>query len=227
MKRLAVLLALAPMTIPMVAHADFSSTITLTNNYLWRGQTFTSNKPAVQGSIDYAHESGLAAGVFASNSESTAGDNTTVNDTETDLYGSYGHTFNDITVSGTVFWYTYMLEPRNNAVEYQAAVAYGPAKLEVGYMPNYFSVETSSLYAKLGVKQPVNDTVSVVAHVGSSSFGDEQKVGFKNYIDYKAGLNYSKDGFSSEVAFINTNRKNTSDVSYTDRAVNLSISKTF
>lgn len=228
MKRLALLLALSPVT----AFADASSTITLTNNYIWRGRTFTNNLPAIQGSVDYAHESGLSAGVWMSNTEVVDGAGATLTDMETDLYGSYSYDLGDLSLSATFYWYTYIQEPLNNAVEYQLAAAYGPAKLEFGYMPEYFEIDTSSTYVKLGVKQPFTDTLSVVAHVGYSVFGDQDKAGIKNYIDYKGGISYTKEGFTTEVAYINTNRKDidtatSTEVDTKDRAMILTISKTF
>lgn len=50
-----------------VVQADFSANIGVTSNYVFRGLTQTDDQAAVQGGLDYAHESGLYLGTWASN----------------------------------------------------------------------------------------------------------------------------------------------------------------
>ena len=45
----------------------FSANVGVVSNYLWRGQTQTDNKPAIQGGLDFSHASGFHAGVWSSN----------------------------------------------------------------------------------------------------------------------------------------------------------------
>ena len=52
---------------PALAAAQYSASLTLTSDYVWRGVSQTLGDPAVQGSFDYEHNSGLYAGVWASN----------------------------------------------------------------------------------------------------------------------------------------------------------------
>ncbi len=49
------------------AAAEVTGNATVTNNYIWRGLTQTTNDAAVQGGLDYAHESGFYIGTWASN----------------------------------------------------------------------------------------------------------------------------------------------------------------
>lgn len=56
------------------AMAEIMGNATVTNNYLWRGLTQTSNNAAVQGGLDYAHESGFYAGTWVSNVNYGPGD---------------------------------------------------------------------------------------------------------------------------------------------------------
>lgn len=44
-----------------------SANIGVVSNYVWRGMTQTLDDPAVQGGLDYAHESGFSAGTWVSN----------------------------------------------------------------------------------------------------------------------------------------------------------------
>ncbi len=56
---------------PGLAFADapysFSANIGVVSNYLWRGTSQTDDGPAIQGGLDFAHESGFSAGTWASN----------------------------------------------------------------------------------------------------------------------------------------------------------------
>ena len=57
--------ALAMLSGPAVA--EITANATVTNNYLWRGLTQTTNDAAVQGGLDYNHESGFYIGTWVSN----------------------------------------------------------------------------------------------------------------------------------------------------------------
>jgi len=46
---------------------SFSANIGVVSNYMWRGVTQTQDGPAVQGGLDFTHESGFSAGIWASN----------------------------------------------------------------------------------------------------------------------------------------------------------------
>jgi uncharacterized protein (TIGR02001 family) len=67
-------LILAVLAVPAVALAEetssphtVSANVGFTTDYIWRGIAQSSHNPAVQGGIDYAHASGLYAGVWGSN----------------------------------------------------------------------------------------------------------------------------------------------------------------
>jgi uncharacterized protein (TIGR02001 family) len=64
-------LLLAALVAPGVALAEeaspFSANVGFTTDYIFRGISQTSGNPAVQGGIDFAHDSGLYAGVWGSN----------------------------------------------------------------------------------------------------------------------------------------------------------------
>ena len=49
-----------------VAHAEVSGTLTLTSAYLFRGISQTDEKPALQGGLEWAHDSGVYAGAWGS-----------------------------------------------------------------------------------------------------------------------------------------------------------------
>jgi uncharacterized protein (TIGR02001 family) len=56
------------------AVAEVTANGSVTNNYIWRGLTQTTNQAAVQGGIDWADESGFYAGTWVSNVQYAADD---------------------------------------------------------------------------------------------------------------------------------------------------------
>lgn len=83
--------------IPASAHT-VTSNVSLVSDYVWRGISQTTHKPAIQGGFDYAHSSGLYAGVWGSNvswivdTATTATGNATL---ELDTYFGFKNSFAD------------------------------------------------------------------------------------------------------------------------------------
>ena len=67
-----------------------SANIGAVSNYMWRGQSQTDGGPAIQGGLDYAHQSGFSAGTWVSNVD--FGDDTNY---ELDFYTGFGGSIND------------------------------------------------------------------------------------------------------------------------------------
>ncbi|MGB5101910.1 MAG: TorF family putative porin [Steroidobacteraceae bacterium] len=83
------------------AQAEVTATVTATSDYDFRGITQSANDPALQASVDYAHESGFYAGVWASNVDWDAD-----GDVEVDLYGGIAGGETVLWDVGLV-WYAY------------------------------------------------------------------------------------------------------------------------
>jgi uncharacterized protein (TIGR02001 family) len=71
------------------AQAEATATVTATSDYDFRGITQTAQDPALQASVDYAHDSGFYAGAWGSNVD--FGGDETSKSTTTGLRG--GETF--------------------------------------------------------------------------------------------------------------------------------------
>jgi len=61
------LIASALLASASAAQAELSANVAAVSNYLWRGVSQTGDSAAIQGGIDYSHESGFYAGGWASN----------------------------------------------------------------------------------------------------------------------------------------------------------------
>jgi uncharacterized protein (TIGR02001 family) len=135
--------ALAP-----AAQAELTANIGVVSNYVFRGITQTDNGPAVQGGVDYAHDSGFFVGTWVSNVEfketesvdviDAAGETVTLtNETdgpayvEVDLYAGYGGTVDELSYKAGLYYYGYPGSSSFNYLElglsgeYQATEAFG------------------------------------------------------------------------------------------------------
>lgn len=93
--------------LPLVAGAgELSGAVTLASEYVYRGQALSDHDPAVSIGLDYAHDSGLFGGVWASTIELDSPFGT--RDTELDYYlGYYFEPGGPVTLSLSVIRYTY------------------------------------------------------------------------------------------------------------------------
>ncbi len=86
-------------------YADsLSANASVTNNYIWRGLTQTTNEPAVQGGIDYAHDSGFYAGTWVSNVQYASDD---VYSYEHDIYAGYAFEVGEVSIDVGYLYYNY------------------------------------------------------------------------------------------------------------------------
>ncbi len=218
------------------AQAQTSATVTAASNYIWRGISFSSldqaaalGAPVIQGSMDYAHSSGFAANIFVGGSDTTNFDTGVVErDNEFDPTLSYTYAFNEdfkAVVAVTGYWY--VKNSSNNSTDIQLGLLWRAFRLDASYMDNYFGTKSSDTYTRLSMREPLNEKVSLILAVGNSSMGDEAKVGFKSYMDYRAGFAYSVGTTVIEAAYSATNRKNLSDVEKNDKAATISAAMTF
>ena len=85
----------------------FVSNVTAVSDYLFRGITQTRHDPAIQGSIEYDHPSGIYVGAWGSSIDyaDTAGGHAQL---ETDLYGGYRGTFGNFSYNLGGYGYYYV-----------------------------------------------------------------------------------------------------------------------
>jgi uncharacterized protein (TIGR02001 family) len=197
--------------------------VTLASEYLYRGIAQTRGKPAIQGGFDYAHASGLYAGVWGSNiswiSDALPGASASV---EIDVYGGYKGTAGDLGYDLGVLTYNYPGTGKtlNGAIlDQNTTELYGA--LSWKFLTLKYSHSTTALFgwAKSGTSLDkttgsgyleVNAAYDLGNGWGVSGHAGHQKVkGFSDasYSDYKVGA--TKDvGFGVVgLAYSTTNAK--------------------
>ncbi|MPY22733.1 hypothetical protein FM037_06755 [Shewanella psychropiezotolerans] len=176
-------LTLAP---PTLATEGLSANISVTNNYIWRGVTQTDDKPAVSGGIDYAMESGIYIGTWASNVD--FGDDAT---TELDLYLGFGNDFGELSYD---FGYVYYGYPDGDDLNFgEVYGSIGWSVLSIGISTTAHSDWSSDfgddIYFEANVAFEILGDAELGLHFGSYDFDDGL-----DYQDYNVSI--SKSGFS-------------------------------
>jgi len=158
------------------AAAELSANIGATSNYVWRGVTQTDDAAAISGGLDYAHDSGLYAGLWASNVD--FGDNTTA---EVDLYGGFASEFdNGFGYDLGLLYFAYPgADDEIDFLEVVGAVSFGPVSAGINYTvyKEDDDAEENDIYYHLSASTEVAPTWSLGGTVG--------------YYDFDAGDSYT------------------------------------
>jgi uncharacterized protein (TIGR02001 family) len=192
---------------------SFTGKAALYSEYEYRGISQTSEKPAVQLNLDYAHRSGLYVGTFLSNIKwlkDTAEANgfSTNAKIEWDIYGGYKfEVVKDVTLDVGYLRYEYpsssAFNPKPNTDEVYAGVSYGPATLKYSYSINdTFGVANSkgSDYLELAVNYPIPklEKLTINGIVGHQSYRHNN---FLSYTVWKLGATWDFGGGFSAGAY--------------------------
>lgn len=187
------------------AFAAVSGNIGGTSNYLWRGVTQTNDAAAIQGGIDYSHDSGFYAGTWASNVD--FGNDTSY---ELDLYAGYGGSItDDLSYDFGYLYYAYPdAEGSIDFGEIHGAINWKWVELSYSHVINagddvaaepFDNKDMSYLAATASF--PLTEKLSLSFHYGYST-GDVVEAWFAedNYADYNVTL--SADTSIGTVSFM-------------------------
>jgi uncharacterized protein (TIGR02001 family) len=202
----------------------FTGNFTLASEYRYRGIAQTNSKPAVQGGFDWAHESGVYLGTWASNISwlSDAGAGAVSSGLEWDFYGGYKGTIGDIgyDVGGLYYWYpgTYpagATKPDTFEVYAAGTWQWLTAKYSYALTDLFGNVDSKgSGYLDLSGTYELGGGFNLVAHVGHQSIPSGTVNGVMvrsasdcSYTDYKLGVTTDQVGVTWGLSYIGTNAK--------------------
>ena len=231
-KPLATALAiLATIATAGTAHAGdgpFTANVGLVSDYAYRGWSQTDERPALQGGFDYAHDSGLYAGVWGSNVSWLSDANTDVsNSLELDLYGGYKGTVGAIGYDVGLLQYYYpgsYPKPYNspNTLEGYVGLSWEFLSFKYSYaFTDLFGYDKSdgSQYYDLGAAVDIGYGITLAAHVGYNDIKGQD-----DYTDWKLGVTKEFGGFNFGLHYVDTDVDN---ADLADERVILSIAKSF
>jgi uncharacterized protein (TIGR02001 family) len=194
-------LVAALLAVTGVAQAQFSSTLTLTSDYDFRGVSQNSKQPAFQASADYALPAGFAIGAWVSPVDFGRDID---EDIELDLYAGWSHSLNDtFGLNAGVVVYAY---PEGDDADNYAEIYFGFTAGDFGaklwYTNDYFALDDkqTALYAEANYTLPVNDIVSFGFHAGYA-FGEYWKDGWDDdksheQFDASVAVNFAVSHFT-------------------------------
>jgi len=203
MRNLRILAALGLVAAAGAANAGVTSTWTLASDYDFRGITQTASDPAIQASIDYAHDSGWYVGAWASNVDFGPADV----DWELDLYTGFSGTTGEGGLGYDVglIYYSYPDEADFNYFEAYGSLSKDWFKGKIWYSNDFGGDSTSgstpAWYVEANGTFPLPANFSILAHAGYS-FGDYWKDADSEYFDYSLGVGYTVGNFNLALKFI-------------------------
>lgn len=187
------------------AHADWTANASVTNNYIWRGLTQSTNEVAVQGGIDYSSESGFYAGTWVSNVQYAADD---VFSYEHDIYFGYAGETEYFTYDVGYLYYNYDSEADFDFGEIYATLGFGNFSVTGYLLANTEADEPdesvnhdfgSTFYLSADYAYEIKDGLELGFHIGyhDGDFNESFNGVPTSYFDYNISL--AKDGFSAMV----------------------------
>jgi uncharacterized protein (TIGR02001 family) len=223
---LAALVLLASAT---AANAEVTGTLTAVSDYNWRGVSQTAMDPALQGSIDYAHDSGFYAGVWASNVDFGDCCDESI---ETDLYFGFsgGEAF---TWDVGFVYYVYPGADDLDFPEIYASLGWEWLTGKVSYSNDFANSGDSSIYLEANGEWGLPANFGLTAHVGySDGDGIEWAYGQDNYFDWSVGVTYALGHFDFGLSYVDGSDLKTldgtpDDVGSSESTVIFSVSTSF
>jgi uncharacterized protein (TIGR02001 family) len=213
--------AIALLAATSVAHAgEFSSTVTATTDYDFRGVTQSAQNPALQGSVDFAADTGFYIGAWASNVDFGSGDP----NIEIDAYAGWGGG-EDVTWDLGITYYTYVNAGSSNYPEAHLGVGWKYFDVKAWYAWDYAGISgTNERYFEGNVTYPLPANFGLTGHIGYSN-GDGITAAYVNpitddcqssYMDWSVGVTYTWKHFDMALKWVDGSDLKTVDGTYKD-----------
>ena len=179
MKRNKIALAVGTALLGMagMVQAEISANIGATSNYIWRGQTQTTNEAAISGGIDWDSGAGFYAGTWASNVDfGTTG-------AEVDLYGGFAGEAGDFGYDVGLIYYGY---PQHNNIDFTEV--YGSVSFKFLEGGIYYTLDTEAggaddhIYYYLTAGTDIADGWSISGTVGYYDIDGGSAADYTHYL---------------------------------------------
>lgn len=192
---------------------SLTGTVTVINDYRFRGYTQTNFMPAAQVGIDLSHSSGFYLGNWNSNVDWVNGASL-----EMDFYGGWkGAVGNGITLDAGVIQYTYpgaSVEVSPSTTELYLGLGYDNYSIKAYYSPtNFFGGADSkgNWYFDGNAAYDLGDGWGIGLHAGYQTLNNATNINGSNiggYFDYKAGVTKDISGWVFGVSVVGASADN-------------------
>jgi uncharacterized protein (TIGR02001 family) len=194
--------------ISATANAGFSGNISLTSDYDYRGFSQSAEDFAVQGILEYGHDSGFYACAWGSTLDWGQDSDA---DIEVDYIVGFSREFGESGISWDVGYlaYTYPGLSSVNFGEFYGGFNWDAFSLKLSYSDDFAGVGQSAWYLDGGYRYKWESGWSVLVYAGYS-FGnafdrnDGMAFGFPDYWNYGVGVAYSLSRLYFEAKVVGT-----------------------
>jgi len=198
------------------AHAELSGTVTVVSDYDFRGQSLSAKDPALQGSIDWASESGFYVGAWGSNIDYGPGVD---GDIEIDLYAGYaGETEGGLGWDVGLVYYTYPgSDDISDYPELYGALSYKWFEFKQWYSNDLSGSDEDGFYTEVNGSFELPANFGLNLHLGYN-YGDAFED--TEYMDYSIGVAYTLSNFDLELKYVDTDLSSGDPLFSSDDAFN-------
>lgn len=137
-----------PVFVGTATAGESSANFGVTSNYVWRGETRSDDGPAVSGGVDYAHDSGLYTGLWASDIVVKRVEDGNVEDSreyELDWYGGYHRRYGRVRLEAGLIAYAF---PRGNVYGFDTGSLVSGTENDQDFVEAYLGLRYKWLEAK-------------------------------------------------------------------------------
>jgi uncharacterized protein (TIGR02001 family) len=188
------------------AGAQLTGHLSLLSDYIFRGESLSEDRPAVQAGLAYDHSSGLFIGALGSSVRVDP----TVSGLGGEIYGGYAHPLGT-RGSWDVGAISYMFPRPSSGPSYDYAELFVGAGIEsisgrIFYSNDYFNFGAPGIYAEVNGSQLLGRGMRLVAHIGYLDRRVPRSRSADNsghtYLDFKAGLGFDVSLLNIELAVV-------------------------
>ena len=201
-----------------------SANVTLASDYTFRGISQTDEKPAIQGGLDYEHDTGLYIGTWASNVNFGSGSNSS---TEWDIYGGFaGETDGGFGYDIGYIYFDYKGDSEFDYQEIALSFSYAGFGFGVIYSDEYLGNDGPEFwYPFVDYSYSFANDISIDLHAGYDDASDADFDFFgsdDSYTDWSVTVGYNYLGLDFALAYVDTDLD---DLDAADARAVFSISK--
>jgi uncharacterized protein (TIGR02001 family) len=178
-----------------------SASVALSSEYMWRGVTQSDSDPAISGSFDVGHSSGLYFGTWASNVD--YGDDA---NSEIDVYAGFSGEFGETGIGYDIGVLRYMFPGEDyNFNEVYGSLSYSIFSFGVAHSSDTLGSGETGTYYTLDAGYDLPMGIALAAGVGLYD-ADEDVFGTEDsYMNHYIGLSKEFAGFGFDLTYHDTN----------------------
>jgi uncharacterized protein (TIGR02001 family) len=212
----------------------FTGTVTFMSEYFSRGKSNTRpGVPAIQGQLEFDHDSGAYVQVFGSNVDKPPPEDT--GKFELDYIAGFRRNVGAFGYDLSGVYVTYPGARRADGLDFDFVEFTAKADYDLNWAKPYVAVSWSpeyqynsgeEWYFQAGVEAPMAGFLTLLGHVGHSTFDNNARALNNDYSDWSVGLGTNVLGLDLKLEYVATDLPKSQCVSACDRVV-LTVSKTF